>query len=64
LAPKEISPEEKSGHTKNEGHITANEYNVEKEKNKAIPVPGLGGLLSHETSRLPHFVDNRFVVGG
>jgi hypothetical protein len=30
-------------YTKSEGHITANEYNVE--KNKALPVTGLGALL-------------------
>jgi hypothetical protein len=31
---------------------------------KAIPVTGCGGPLGCETSRLPHFLDNRFAVGG
>jgi hypothetical protein len=34
-----------------------------KEK-KSVPVAGLAGLLSCETSRLSHCLDNRFIVGG
>jgi hypothetical protein len=49
-------------YTNSEGHITANEYSIEKGKrNKAIPDTGLGGLLSCETSRLSHCLDNRFM---
>jgi hypothetical protein len=33
-------------------------------KGKSIPVAGHGGPYSHETSRLPHFLDNRLTVGG
>jgi hypothetical protein len=51
-------------HTNNEGRITAQEYSVQKEKDKAIPVTGLGGLLNCETLRLSHCLDNRFIVGG
>jgi hypothetical protein len=40
--------------TNNEGHITANEYSIQ----KALPDTGPGGLLSCETSRLPHCLDN------
>jgi hypothetical protein len=29
-----------------------------KEKDKAIPIKGRGGLWGFETSRLPHFLDN------
>jgi hypothetical protein len=35
-----------------------------KVKGKAIPVTGSGGPLGCETSRLPHFIDNRLTVGG
>jgi hypothetical protein len=31
---------------------------------KAIPVSGRGGPQSCETSRLPHFLDNRLTDGG
>jgi hypothetical protein len=31
---------------------------------KAIPVPGLEGPYGCETSRPPHFVDNRLTDGG
>jgi hypothetical protein len=31
---------------------------------KAIPVTGRRGLLGCETSRLPHFLDNRLIDGG
>jgi hypothetical protein len=31
---------------------------------KAIPVTGRGGPLGCETSRLPHFLDNRPTDGG
>jgi hypothetical protein len=33
-------------------------------KGKAIPVRGRGGPYGWETSRLPHFLDNRFTDGG
>jgi hypothetical protein len=33
-------------------------------KCKAIPVTGRGGPQGCETSRLPHFLDNRFTDGG
>jgi hypothetical protein len=33
-------------------------------KGKAIPVTGRGGPLGCETSRLPHFLYNRFTHGG
>jgi hypothetical protein len=33
-------------------------------KNKAIPVTGRGGPYGCETSRLPHFLDNRLTDGG
>jgi hypothetical protein len=33
-------------------------------KGKAIPVTGRGGPLCCETSRLPHFLDNRLTDGG
>jgi hypothetical protein len=33
-------------------------------KYKAIPVTGSGGPWGCETSRLPHFLDNRFTDGG
>jgi hypothetical protein len=35
-----------------------------KNKGKAIPATGRGGLQSFETSRLPHFLDNRLTDGG
>jgi hypothetical protein len=61
----EISPQ---NYKNSEGHITANEYSVEKGggkiKNRAIPDTGFGGLLSCGTSRLSHCLDNRFIVGG
>jgi hypothetical protein len=34
------------------------------EKGKSIPVRGRGGPYDCETSRLPHFLDNRLTVGG
>jgi hypothetical protein len=37
---------------------------IKKIKGKAIPVTGHGGLQSCETSRLPHFLDNRLTDGG
>jgi hypothetical protein len=33
-------------------------------KGKAIPVTGRGGPYGCETSRLPHFLDNRLSDGG
>jgi hypothetical protein len=33
-------------------------------KIKAIPVTGRGGPWGSETSRLPHFLDNRLTDGG
>jgi hypothetical protein len=33
-------------------------------KGKAIPVTGRGGPQGRETSRLPHFLDNRLTDGG
>jgi hypothetical protein len=30
-----------------------------KEKSKAVPVTGSGGLLGCESSRLPHYLENR-----
>jgi hypothetical protein len=33
-------------------------------KDKAIPVTGRGGPYVCETSRLPHFLDNRLIDGG
>jgi hypothetical protein len=35
-----------------------------KKKSKTIPVTGLGDPLVCETSRLPHFLDNRLTDGG
>jgi hypothetical protein len=35
-----------------------------KSKGKAIPVTGRGGPQGSETSRLPHFLDNRLTDGG
>jgi hypothetical protein len=35
-----------------------------KDKGKAIPVRGRGGTQGYETSRLPHFLDNRLTDGG
>jgi hypothetical protein len=35
-----------------------------KVKGKVIPVTGLGGPYGCETSRLPHFLDNRLTDGG
>jgi hypothetical protein len=35
-----------------------------KKKGKAIPVTGREGPLGCETSRLPHFLDNRLTDGG
>jgi hypothetical protein len=35
-----------------------------KGKGKAIPVRGCGGREGCETSRLPHFLDNRLTDGG
>jgi hypothetical protein len=35
-----------------------------KKNNKAIPVAGHEGLQGSETSRLPHFLDNRLIDGG
>jgi hypothetical protein len=37
---------------------------VKKDKGKAIPVTGSGGPCDCETSRLPHFLDNRLTDGG
>jgi hypothetical protein len=34
------------------------------DKNKAIPVAGRGGPYGCETSRLPHYLDNRLSDGG
>jgi hypothetical protein len=33
-------------------------------KGKAIPASGRGGPYGSETSRLPHFLDNRLTDGG
>jgi hypothetical protein len=35
-----------------------------KQKSKATPVRGRGGLQSCETSRPPHFLDNKITDGG
>jgi hypothetical protein len=35
-----------------------------KKEGKAIPVIGREGPVGFETSRLPHFLDNRLTVGG
>jgi hypothetical protein len=35
-----------------------------KVKGKAIPVTGRGNPYSSETSKLPHFLDNRLTDGG
>jgi hypothetical protein len=35
-----------------------------KVKDKAIPITGLGGPQGCETSRPPHFLDNRLTDGG
>jgi hypothetical protein len=37
---------------------------IEKVKSKVIPVTCLGGPYDCETSRLPHFLDNRLTDGG
>jgi hypothetical protein len=34
------------------------------EESRAIPVTGRGGPYGYETSRLPHFLDNRLRDGG
>jgi hypothetical protein len=34
------------------------------EASEVIPVTGRGGSLGCETSRLPHFLDNRLTDGG
>jgi hypothetical protein len=41
-------------HTRIKGNFT-----IVKGKGKAIPVTGRGGPYGSETSRLPHFLDNR-----
>jgi hypothetical protein len=38
--------------------------NHSKKKGKAIPVTGHGGPWGCETSRLPHFLENRLTDGG
>jgi hypothetical protein len=35
-----------------------------KGNSKIVPVTGRGGLLGCETSRLPHFLDNRLTDAG
>jgi hypothetical protein len=52
-----------------EGKKSGREYFVLAEtqnllKCEAIPVTGRGGPLGCETSRLPHFPDNRLIDGG
>jgi hypothetical protein len=37
---------------------------IEKRGGKAIPVTGRGGPQDCDTSRLPHFLDNRLKDGG
>jgi hypothetical protein len=37
---------------------------IQVQKGTSIPIKGHGGPLSCETSRLPHFLDNRLTVGG
>jgi hypothetical protein len=46
---------------KDAGHINQVNTSVRNSKGKAIPVTGLGGPFSCETSRLPHFLDNRLI---
>jgi hypothetical protein len=55
-------PFSSQSYTNRKGHITASEYSIE-EENRAIPDTSLGGLLSCETSRLSHYLDNQFLVG-
>jgi hypothetical protein len=44
--------------------ITRNVLHLKKREGKAIPVTGRGGPQGSETSRLPHFLDNRLTDGG
>jgi hypothetical protein len=39
------------------------ELRVKVKKDKATPITGRGGSQGCETSRLPHFLDNRFTDG-
>jgi hypothetical protein len=47
---------------KNCGHIVSSRKFLG--RGKAIPVTGLGDPYGCETSRLPHFLDNRLTDGG
>jgi hypothetical protein len=42
----------------------ANEQDASEKKSETIPVTGRGGPQNCETSRLPHFPDNRLTDGG
>jgi hypothetical protein len=45
--------------------LTCNTYTIDADKGeKAIAVTGRGGRQDCETSRLPHFLDNRLTDGG
>jgi hypothetical protein len=50
-------------YTNSEGHITANEYSIGKEKKRKRSL-GLGGQLGCETSRFTYYLGSRFIVGG
>jgi hypothetical protein len=46
-----------------DGLRTCAEWLCKVEKSEAAPATGRGGSWTSETSRLPHFVDNRFKDG-
>jgi hypothetical protein len=46
------------------GHRNRPHLSQSTSESKAIPVTGRGGPYGCETSRLPHFLDNRLTDGG
>jgi hypothetical protein len=45
-------------------HLNNEDMTVSLKKGKSIPVTGRDGPYVCETSRLPHFLDNRLTDGG